>query len=228
MELQGHIQVFLAEKMFEGCGGLKLTDEIRATIAAHACLLLLHRQTDYYPALKTVLVYPTTYVVPTTRHVGSGVMHESHESRAGEAWQEGAVVLAWDAVCNGVRAPEYGYNVVLHEFAHLLDFENGLADGIPLLGRGRSLSERNRRYAVWSEVMKTEYERLRTEVERGEATVLREYGATNRVEFFAVATECFFCKPDAMQRRHADLYEEMKWFYQQDPARWLLPKNINL
>jgi hypothetical protein len=220
-ELERHIQVFLADKKFEGCGGLGLTDEIRVCIAAHACLLLLHRTTDCYPSLRTILVYPNTYVVPTVRHVGSGVMEESHQLRAGEAWREGSVVLAWEAVCSGILAPENGYNVVLHEFAHLLDFEDGQADGVPLLGRGESRSARQRRYAAWSQVMQTEYERLRGQVQRGESTVLREYGATNPAEFFAVATECFFGKPLAMQQQHPELYEEMKWYYQQDPAHWL-------
>jgi MtfA peptidase len=220
-ELERHIQVFMAEKKFEGCGGLDLTDEIRVCIAAHACLLLLHRHTDYYPGLQTILVYPSTYLAPTIRHVGSGVMEESHQPRAGESWREGAVVVAWDALYSGILAPESGYNVVLHEFAHQLDFEDGKADGVPLLGHGESWSVRKGRYAAWSRVMRVEYERLRGRVQRGESTVLREYGATNPAEFFAVATECFFGKPFAMQQQHFELYEELKWYYQQDPVRWL-------
>src|SRR5437867_13439869 len=62
-ELLGHIQVFLAEKRFEGCGGFAITDDVRVTIAAQACLLLLHRKTAYFPALLTILVYPLTYMV---------------------------------------------------------------------------------------------------------------------------------------------------------------------
>lgn len=111
-ELKGHIQVFLAEKKFEGCGGLELNDTIRVCVAAFACLLLLHRDTDYYPSLQTVLVYPGTFVVPITRHVGSGVMEEGQRVLAGESWQEGAVVLAWNQVLNGIRYPDGGYNVV--------------------------------------------------------------------------------------------------------------------
>jgi hypothetical protein len=226
-ELSGHARVFLAEKKFEGCGGLNITDEIRVTIAAHACLLLLHRHTDYYPGLMSVLVYPDAYVVPTTRHVGSGVMEESWESRAGEAWSEGAVVLSWDDVRNGIQSPENGYNVVFHEFAHLLDFEDGLADGVPVLDHGESRPVRKQHQAAWTRVLKTEFERLCGQVERGESTVLRAYGATNPAEFFAVATECFFCKPRAMQQQHAELYEELKWYYQQDPAQWLPARLTN-
>jgi hypothetical protein len=220
-ELDGHIQVFLAEKKFEGCDGLELNDEIRVCIAAHACLLLLHRKTDYYPDLQTILVYPGTYVAPTIRHVGSGVMEESNQSRAGESWREGAVVLSWDAVCSGILDPESGYNVVLHEFAHQLDYENGQTDGVPLLGNGESYLMRKNRYATWKRIMGAEYEQLRAQVQKGEPSVLREYGATNPVEFFAVATEAFFGKPKEMQQQHPELYEETSRYYQQDPVHWL-------
>ncbi len=217
-ELEGHIQIFLAEKQFEGCGGLELTEEMKVCIAAHACLLLLHRESDYYPDLKTVLVYPGAYVAPITRHVGSGVYEEGEQTRAGESWREGAVVLAWDAVLSGIRDPGNGHNVILHEFAHQLDYEDGQTDGAPLLGHGENLLEQKRRYADWSRVMQSEFEQLRTRVQRGQSTVLRDYGATSPAEFFAVATECFFTKPREMQQHHPELYERMKWYYQQDPA----------
>lgn len=219
-ELEGHIQVFMAEKSFEGCGGLALTDEIRVCIAAHASLLLLHRRTDYYPRLRSVLVYPNMYVVPTVRHVGSGILEEFHQQRAGESWAEGAVVLAWDVMCSHIAAPDNGHNLVWHEFAHQLDFEDGLADGVPVLGDGESLPARRRRYAAWARVMRAEFARLQEKVRRGEPTVLRDYGATNAAEFFAVATECFFGKPQALRQEHPELYDEMKWYYQQDPAGW--------
>jgi Mlc titration factor MtfA (ptsG expression regulator) len=219
-ELEGHMQVFLAEKRFEGCAGLEVSEEMKVVIAAFACLLLLHRETDYYPFLQTVLVYPTAYVVPTTRHIGSGVMEESLQSRAGESWREGAVVLAWDAVVYGMREPAAGHNVVWHEFAHQLDYEDGRADGAPVLGRGESRAVQRQRYASWSQVMRAEYERLREQVQRGEATVLRDYGATNPAEFFAVTTECFFSRPQELRQQHPQLYDQMKWYYRQDPAVW--------
>ena len=133
-ELEKYIQMFLGEKHFEGCAGLVLTDEIKLTIAAQACLLLLHRDMDYYPGLQSILVYPSTYFANTTRHREAGVLEETRHSRLGEAWHSGAVVLAWDAVRNGAANPEDGHNVVLHEFAHQLDFEDGSADGAPLPG----------------------------------------------------------------------------------------------
>lgn len=219
-ELQGHIQVFLAEKRFEGCGGLVLTEEIKVCIAAQACLILLHRDTDYYPSLRSILVYPSTYLVKTTRHVGGGVMDERHESRLGEAWDSGAVVLAWDAVRVGAADPDDGHNVVLHEFAHQLDFEDGRTDGAPLLGAEDAWYRRSNRYKTWGRVLGAEYEKLRANVEAGEPSAINEYGATNPAEFFAVATESFFERPREMQQRHPELYEELMQFYKQDPASW--------
>jgi len=220
-ELEGHVQVFLAEKQFEGCGGFKVLDEHRVCIAAQACLLLLHRQTDYYPGLRSILVYPAAFVVPVTRHVGHGVMQENHQVHAGLASPEGAVVLAWDDVYRGLVTPEDGHNVALHEFAHQLDFEDGgYADGIPLLGEGESMSKRRQGQAEWSRVMRAEYEQLRARARRGEPTILRDYGATSPAEFFAVATESFFCRAHELRRIHPELYEQMERYYKQDPAAW--------
>jgi Mlc titration factor MtfA (ptsG expression regulator) len=221
-ELQGHIQVFLAEKSFEGCGGLVMTDEMKVCIAAQACLLLLHRQTDYYPELRSILVYPSAYFVTETRHVGAGVMQESQSSRLGEAWQHGAVVLAWDAVRQGTADPDDGHNLVFHEFAHQLDYEDGSANGAPVLGDGHTSSARKSRYATWARVLSTEFERLRADAQRGQTSVLNEYGATNPAEFFAVATESFFERPREMRQKHPELYKELKQYYLQDPAQWSL------
>jgi Mlc titration factor MtfA (ptsG expression regulator) len=95
IELEGHVQVFLAEKTFEGCGGLEITDEIRVTIAAQACLLLLHRETDYFPDLEAILVYPHTYVAKTSEYLGSGAAIAHEQARLGQS-ASGVVVLAWD------------------------------------------------------------------------------------------------------------------------------------
>jgi Mlc titration factor MtfA (ptsG expression regulator) len=220
-ELQGHIQVFLAEKNFEGCGGLELTQEMKLCIAAQACVLLLHRQTDYYPGLRSILVYPSTYSVQTTRHIGAGVMEEGHDSRLGEAWDSGAVVLAWDAIHSGAADPDDGHNLVFYEFAHQLDFEDGRTDGAPLLGTGDPWHRRKHRYKAWARVLGKEYEKLRADLEKGQSSVIDQYGAANPAEFFAVATEMFFERPRQMQQHHPELYEELKRFFQQDPAGWL-------
>src|SRR5881409_2849157 len=153
-ELLGHIQVFLAEKRFEGCGGLAITDEIRVTIAAQACLLLLHRKTDYFPALLTILVYPSAYMVEEKRQIEDHVWEEGTMTRLGETGRRmGSLVLSWDAAKSGAADPSDGKNVVLHEFAHQLDYENFAADGVPgLTTREQQLS--------WSEVMRTEFTSL--------------------------------------------------------------------
>lgn len=220
-ELEGHIQVFLAEKQFEGCGGFVMGDEHRLCIAAQACLLLLHRETDYFPRLRSILIYPAMYEAMTTHVVGLGIHEERRQARAGESWAEGVVVLAWDEVSEGLNAPERGHNVTLHEFAHQLDYEDGgYADGVPLLGRSGSLIARHKRQAEWRRVMRKEYEQLRAQAQRGEATFLNQYGTTNPAEFFAVVTESFFCRAPALREKHGELYEQMQWYYQQDPAGW--------
>ena len=211
-ELLGHVQVFLAEKNFEGCGGLRLTDEIRVTIATQACLLLLHRRTDYYPRLVTILVYPSGFVVDEKRHLEGHIWSEGREGRLGETGRQmGSMVLAWDAAKSGATDPSDGKNLVLHEFAHQLDFEDFAADGVPALGsRGDKLS--------WAGVMKMEFAALRAADETGIPTLLDTYGATNPAEFFAVATEAFFERPRALRRQHPRLYDELERFFRQNPA----------
>jgi Mlc titration factor MtfA (ptsG expression regulator) len=212
-ELHGHIQVFLGEKHFEGCGGLELTDEIKVTIAAQACLLLLHRETDYFRRLVTILVYPSAYVAKGLEPIGGGFALEGVQARLGEAWVDGVVVLSWDDVRRGAADVKDGENVVLHEFAHQLDQEDGDADGAPILGH-RS------RYVAWARILGAEYEQLRQDVDRHRKTVLDAYGATQPAEFFAVATECFFEKPIQLRRKHPELYDELREYYHQDPAEF--------
>ena len=134
-ELEGHIQIFLAEKRFEGCGGQEITDEVRVLIAAQACLLLLHRDTDCYPRLHSILVYPSSYIAKTWHVEQDGrTITEGDQARGGESWPHGAVVLAWDGAIAGAVEPNKKNNLVIHEFAHQLDQEDGIADGAPLLG----------------------------------------------------------------------------------------------
>src|SRR5450755_4726851 len=213
VELLRHVQVFLAEKQFEGCGGLELTDEIRLTIAAQACLLLLHRETDYYPQLSTILVYPSTYIAPGERHLEGPIWEEGGQSLLGHtARRLGVIVLAWDAAKRGATNPSDGQNVVLHEFAHQLDFEDYSTDGAPALATRAE-------YLAWARVMSSEFKALRAAEEAGTPTVLDTYGATNPAEFFAVATEAFFERPRALRARHPELYAELGSFFRQDPAR---------
>ncbi len=209
-ELDGLIQIFLAEKEFEGCGGLELTDEIRLTIAAQACILLLHRETDMYPDLDVILVYPSAYKVPAG-HAEGGIVLEGNQTRLGESWTRGIVVLAWDHVKSGAAQPADGQNVVLHEFAHQLDGEDGAMDGAPDLGT-------RARYTSWAHVLGDEFADLSERIHSGRPSDIDQYGATNPAEFFAVITEMFFEKPVALRKRHPELYEELAGFYHQDPA----------
>src|SRR5437667_12663108 len=153
-ELLGHVQVLLAEKHFEGCGGLELTDEIRVTIAAQACLLLLHRETDYYPELTSILVYPSGYTAYEARHLEGNIWEEGGQDRLGHtARRLGAMVLAWDSANRGAGDPSDGRNLVLHEFAHQLDFEDFQTDGAPALATRAE-------YLAWSRVMSKDFEAL--------------------------------------------------------------------
>lgn len=210
-ELRGHLLVFLDEKKFEGCGGLEMTDEVRVTIAAQACMLLLHRETDYYPQLKTILVYPSRYFSVESRPVGGGVMVEGRQTRLGESWHRGPVVLSWDDVRRGASDPDDGRNVTLHEFAHQLDSEDGDTDGAPALQRAAM-------YGPWARVLQGEYDVLRADLEKHRKTFIDAYGATNPAEFFAVITEAFFEQPKQLQKKHRALYEQLVGFYGQDPA----------
>ena len=207
--LEGLVQVFLAEKRMEGCGGLELTDEIRVTIAAEACRLILHREFDIYPELVTVLVYPTAYRAKKTTHEGPVVI-ESEDARLGESWMRGAVVLAWDHVLASAKRLG-GDNVVLHELAHQLDAEDGAMDGAPRLGN-------RARYASWARVLGAEFKELSERLHEGRSTDIDPYGATSPPEFFAVVTEMFFEQGPQLKRRHPELYAELAAFYHQDPA----------
>lgn len=213
-ELCGHIRVLLREKRFEGGAGLEITDEIRVTIAAFACVLLLHRKTDYYPRLYAIIVYPGAYVAERSERGAFGVITERPEARLGESSTRGVVVLAWDAVREASSNAGGCRNVVYHEFAHQLDAEDGAVEGAPIL------PDRSR-YDAWARILGREYARLRYESSRGRQTTLDRYGATSPAEFFAVATECFFTQPGLLKADHPELYDELQNYYCQDPIeRW--------
>jgi len=213
-ELRAMMQVFLEEKEWEGCGGLELTDEIRVTIAAEACLLQLGLPHDYYRNVESILVYPST-VVPPERQAGvferiAGPV-EASVPILGQAFTQGPVILVWDAVLHGARHPGQGHNVVYHEFAHKLDMLDGAADGTPPLADREQFDE-------WVAVCSREFLRLRALVGKGHKTFLDAYGAKNEAEFFAVATEEFFDRPHVLQEHSPDLYRVLGAYYRQDPA----------
>lgn len=212
-QLHGHLQIIIAEKYWEGCGGLELTEEMKVIIAAEAAVLLLGLQKPtYFPKVDSILVYPTTYTTKRKRRDGY-IETESNDALLGESWEHGVVVLAWDSVENQARDLGAGDNVVLHEFAHQLDQEGGGSTGTPILGKGSS-------YAAWGRVMSKEFEELRGKIMHHKNDVLRAYGATNPAEFFAVATEVFFDRPSKLKQRHPALYEQLKEYYKLDPENW--------
>jgi hypothetical protein len=206
------LRVIVAEKTWEGCGGLDLTDEMRVTIAAQAALLLLGIEHEYYRRVHSILVYPSAY--STGRAGGHTGIVGDDSVNAGEAWYRGPVILSWDAARHGAIDPKDGRNLVFHEFAHKLDMMDGFVNGTPPLHRRED-------YRVWSRIMTEEYRALTEAARKGRKTVLDRYGATNEAEFFAVATEAFFEKPVQMSRRHEGLYDLLRTYYRQDPLERL-------
>jgi Mlc titration factor MtfA (ptsG expression regulator) len=212
-KLEALVRVFVSEKNFEGAGGLTVTDEMRVVVAARACLLLLHRVELYsplYPDLASIVIYPSAYQSHERKRDGYLVVEED-EARLGESWVRGVVVLAWDSVVAGGANSADGHDVVLHEFAHQLDAEDGVMDGTPEL-------DNSERYSAWSRVAGEEYAELRAAVERHQKTSIDAYGATNGPEFFAVLVEAFFEKPTQLEAKHAELYAELSAFFRFDPA----------
>ncbi|MGS0728724.1 M90 family metallopeptidase, partial [Shewanella sp. 0m-11] len=201
LQLKKHIQVFIAEKHFVGCDGLKINDDIRVTVAAQACLLLLNRKTDFYPRLKEILIYPSAFIVENQQQHGAGVVSAQKRVLAGESWQHGRVVLSWQTTKHDAAVPDDGSNVVFHEFAHQLDQEDGRANGAPVL---KNIAD----YASWSKVLMQEYQTLVDASVHGELSLFSYYGATNPAEFFAVVTEVFFEQPHEFINQHPALYQE--------------------
>ncbi|TWT97793.1 Protein MtfA [Botrimarina colliarenosi] len=210
----------VGERNWEGAGGLAVTDEMRVTVAGVAALLTLGYDDRYtYPDLPSIVLYPGAY--QAQRSEGSGWLdllggeHADSQGsgRLGEAWRRGPIVLSWPDVLRSARRPGRGHNLVLHEFAHYVDGLDGETDGVPMV-TGEAARH-------WPGVVGREYDRLVAQSRRGELTLLDQYGATSKAEFFAVATECFFERPHEMQGRHAELFGLMADFYRQDPSEWL-------
>lgn len=213
-QLHRLVKQFLHEKQFYGCEGLEITDEMRLTIAGEACLMLLNRNTGVYPKLRSILVYPTSFVAHHSVMDESGVMTQKAVGLLGESWGTGKVVLAWDNVQQGASNFTDGKNVVLHEFAHQLDSETGDANGAPVLMGQAS-------YRSWASVLTKEFAELQRDARKRRRSLMDHYGATNPAEFFAVATETFFERPEEMAEHHRELFEELKGFYKTDPRKWV-------
>lgn len=210
-KLQGLIQVFLDEKNFEGCGGLEMIDEIRLTIGAQACILLLGCPADFYPTVRSILVYPDEYEAQVNEELPEGTVIEGSEPHLGEAWSHGYVVLSWVDVLEDAADIHSGRNIVFHEFAHQLDNEWETVEGMPLLPEPFI-------YTEWKRVFNKEYATHVYNIDRKRPTLLDEYAAISPAEFFAVATEFYFEKPTELKRRHAELFRQLKLFYGWDPS----------
>ena len=216
-QLEGLVQIFLAEKSFEGCGGLVIGDEIRLAIASQACLLQLRPDADLYPRLDTVLVYPGAFVTEHS-YEDEGLVTEITEEYLGESWDSGALVLSWADIVRDAENLGEGYNVVLHEFAHQLDEENHDADGTPLLPDAALAAD-------WARVCGAAYAELCAEIERDIEPYFDPYAAEHPAEFFAVLTEEFFAGPHDLRTNKPDLYDVFSRFYHLDPANWAGPEN---
>jgi len=237
-QLRRRILVFLAEKPFLGCAGLEITDEMRVTIAAQACLLRLNGGEAMFPELRQILVYPGAFLVDRVHAAPGGVLRDERRVLAGESWSQGQVILSWQDVLDGARVVDDGHNVVLHEFAHQLDQETGSANGAPRLGSRAA-------HARWSQVMGSEFAALQARIRAREgarsraqaewswlgtssdgpaapepADLISDYGATNEAEFFAVVTEVFFEQAGALAERHPALFALLRDYYAVDPRQW--------
>lgn len=202
--LRRGVQVFVAEKYWEGCQGLVVNDEIRVSIAGQACLMLLGIEHDYFRAVQTILIYPTSFRIPGER----GKYH-------GQSHHRGPIILSWDRVLAEGRDPSRGENLVIHEFAHQLDEMDGYVNGTPYLA-DREMAER------WHYAMFKEFSQLRNFVRNGVDTFLGDYAATSDAEFFSVASERFFTQPELLKSRHSAVYDLLAEFYRVDPMLWFL------
>jgi Mlc titration factor MtfA (ptsG expression regulator) len=211
--IEDDLRIFAHRKFWEGAGGLEITDRIQVIISAQACLLTLGMvKHDYFPNVDSIIVYPTSYRAPATSSTIGGVMEHAVQGREGEAHGNGPVVLSWSDAVSGDSDPDDGHNLVLHEFAHKLDFRNGAPDGVPTL-------KTQQQYDRWSEVMSKEFASLVESAKHSRHSFLSAYGATNAAEFFAVATEAYFEQSVKMKRDHPDLYEVLLGFYGIDWAQ---------
>ncbi len=200
--------LFLDRKSVSGAGGLEMTREMQLIIAAQACLLVLNLDLELYDDWVEVIVYPDEFVADHEYMDEDGVVHRVRAPLSGEAWEHGPVILSWrDAVAADGGD---GYNVVLHEFAHKIDMHNGTANGFPPLH-----ADMDR--AAWTAAFETAYAGMRQQLERGEYTLIDPYAAEDPAEFFAVLSESFFERPDAVQTEYPEVYQQLAAFYRQDP-----------
>jgi Mlc titration factor MtfA (ptsG expression regulator) len=209
-QLRDVARVLVAEKVWEGCGGLRVTEEMQVTIAAQAGLLLLGLDHDYFRRVLSILVYPSAFLLPRVDPLNEA---EQRDAAAGQAVYDGLVILAWDAALAEGRDPSEGHNLVIHEFAHQLDFADKFINGTPPLRDGEQA-------ARWWDIMTAEYTRLLRHLDRGYETFLGEHAGSDEAEFFAVTSERFFTRPARLRHYHPSLYDILAEYYGVEPIRW--------
>jgi Mlc titration factor MtfA (ptsG expression regulator) len=210
-ELRRLCSLFLDRKQFHGVGGLEVTDEMALMIAAQACLPVLRLGLNLYDGFVGIVVHPDEVVAQRSVMDEDGVVHEYEENLTGEAMSGGPLMLAWADVQDAAEAADWAYNVVIHEFAHVIDMAAGLADGVPPLPDAASRER-------WIEVIDGAYEDFCALVDSGADTVVDPYGAEAVEEFFAVAVEAFFVASLPFRRESPAMYALLADYFRQDPA----------
>jgi len=203
--------LFLADKEFAGMQGLAVDDGMAVAIAAQACLPILRLGLSQYDGFKGIVVHPDVVVARREVMDEDGIVHHFDEELSGEAMEGGPVMLSWRDVADAGDSAAWGYNVVIHEFAHVLDMRDGAPDGVPLLP-DRAARER------WLAVLEPQWRDFCACVEAGEDTLIDPYGAEAIDEYFAVASEVFFVDAPSLRAEHPELYELLAGYYRQDPA----------
>jgi hypothetical protein len=211
-ELRRICSLFLDSKEFYGANGFELRNDIVVAVAAQACLPVLKLGLNHYDGFVGIVMHADTVVAQRERRDDVGVVHAYDEVLAGEAMGGGPIMLSWNDIYGAGQATEGpAYNVVIHEFAHVLDMRDGLADGIPLLADVQA-------QRAWHEVFEPEFERLCRWVNQGVDTAIDPYGCEGPEEFFAVATEAFFVTPEKLKSQQPAMYQLLASYYLQDPA----------
>ena len=213
-KLRKQIQLFMAEKQIVGCQGLRLNEQERVIIAAQACLLIINKSFDHFDPLKTILVYPSSFITNREVNLGNGTVASDKRVLSGESWDTGRIIISWQDTVDGVADDTDGANVIIHEFAHLLDHQSGSSNGAPILNKSSD-------YDTWSVVWNDAFSRFLTSLEDGKTPLFNPYGASNPAEFFAVVSEVFFENGQLLKNHEPALYEQLKHYYEVDTKEWV-------
>lgn len=211
-KLEGKINVFMDQIQFIGCNGLEVTQEMRLSISAQACLLVVNTDT-WYDNLYTILIYPGAFKSQKSERQGY-IVTERETVRIGESWSRGPVILSWVDVARGAIDDTDGHNVVFHEFSHQIDDLSGRTNGVPVLNKDQN-------YTEWARVFVIAYRKHVGNVVAGRRTVFDAYGAVGQEEFFAVSVEVFFEKPAALKSEEPGVYQQLANLFQLDPSSWV-------